>query len=59
MAGGPRYGRESLSVLLKAGGDVGIQHFLLTGFQGGGAAVAGVCDQGTRRCRVHLSQVQP
>ena len=36
-------------MLLPAGGDVGIQPFSLTGFQVGGAAVAGIRNQGIRQ----------
>lgn len=35
-----------LAVLLAAGGDVGVELPVLTGFQVGGAAVAGIGDQG-------------
>ena len=43
-----------LAVLLPVGGDVGIQLPLLASFQIGGAAVAGVGDQGIRQLSVGL-----
>ena len=36
-------------MLLPAGGDVGLQTPLLAGFQVGGAAVAGICNEGIRQ----------
>ena len=47
-------------MLLPAGGDVGLQTPLLAGFQVGGAAVAGICNEGIRQLTgVGLDPLQP